>query len=336
MASSTDMPRNLPGAEAMTVFTNPNGMPIYDNGRRVDTYVRRTDGQYWRILDFRFLEGGPFTEEENRNATPAAVISRSLASKLFPAVSGVGRSITVDGQTFKVVGIVDDVPVTRVVAFSEIWLPVRTLKTPGWEKQTLGSFNAVVLARSRADFAPMRAEFERRVKGFVSPDSRLYDRAEAGLDTPFEAFARSVFGRDFDPGKATLLKLILVGAGLLFMILPTMNLISINLSRIMERASEIGVRKAFGASSRSLVGQFVIENVVLTLIGGAISIVLAAVALRLINAAQIMPHADLTLNLRIFGWGMLIAAFFGIVSGAWPAWRMSRMHAVEALRGGVL
>ena len=57
---------------------------------------------------------------------------------------------------------------------------------------------------------------------------------------------------------------------LLFITLPTMNLVSINLSRIMERASEIGVRKAFGASSRTLVGQFVMENVVLTVIGGAI------------------------------------------------------------------
>ena len=44
------------------------------------------------------------------------------------------------------------------------------------------------------------------------------------------------------------------------MLLPTVNLVNINLSRILERASEIGVRKAFGASSRTLVGQFVVEN----------------------------------------------------------------------------
>ena len=51
---------------------------------------------------------------------------------------------------------------------------------------------------------------------------------------------------------------------MLFMLLPTINLVNLNLSRILDRASEIGVRKAFGASSRTLVGQFLIENLVLT------------------------------------------------------------------------
>ena len=59
---------------------------------------------------------------------------------------------------------------------------------------------------------------------------------------------------------------------LLFMLLPAVNLVNLNVSRIMERASEIGVRKSFGASSRVLVGQFLVENVALTLIGGAIGL----------------------------------------------------------------
>ena len=57
---------------------------------------------------------------------------------------------------------------------------------------------------------------------------------------------------------------------LLVMLLPTLNLININVTRIMERSSEIGVRKAFGASSRTLVYQFIVENIILTLIGGII------------------------------------------------------------------
>ena len=56
------------------------------------------------------------------------------------------------------------------------------------------------------------------------------------------------------------------------MLLPTVNLVNLNVSRMMERASEIGVRKAFGASSRTLVGQFVVENVALSLIGGAVGL----------------------------------------------------------------
>ena len=73
---------------------------------------------------------------------------------------------------------------------------------------------------------------------------------------------------------------LLAGLALLFMLLPTVNLININISRIMERASEIGVRKAFGAPARTLVGQFIVENIILTLVGGLVGFVLSFFCLR--------------------------------------------------------
>jgi len=68
----------------------------------------------------------------------------------------------------------------------------------------------------------------------------------------------------------------------------------------MERASEIGVRKSFGASSWVLVGQFVVENVCLTLVGGMIGFALSSVVLYAISAAEVIPFAHLRLNLRVF------------------------------------
>jgi putative ABC transport system permease protein len=161
----------------------------------------------------------------------------------------------------------------------------------------------------------------------------------AGLDTRFEAFSREALGTrgsHSEEVQTGTVRLIFILAALLFITLPTMNLISINLSRIMERASEIGVRKAFGASSRSLIGQFVLENVVLTVIGGAIGFVLAVIALPALSRLELIPYATFDINFRIFGYCMLLAAIFGAISGAYPAWRMSRMHPVNALRGGAL
>ncbi len=117
------------------------------------------------------------------------------------------------------------------------------------------------------------------------------------------------------------------------MLLPAVNLVNLNTSRIMERASEIGVRKAFGASSRTLVGQFVVENLVLTLVGAAVGFVVAALLLQVINASGMIQYAQLQLNYRIFGWGVLLAVAFGLLSGVYPAWRMSRLHPVLALKG---
>jgi putative ABC transport system permease protein len=212
------------------------------------------------------------------------------------------------------------------------------MKTREYEKQTIGGFSGIVLARSRADFPKLREEFQQRLTHFVFNDPKSYNRLEVGLDTTFEFVARGLIGNNVEGGVARnrplILRTILAALALLFVTLPTVNLVSINLSRIMERASEIGVRKAFGASSRTLIGQFVMENVLLTVLGGTIAFVLAAWALHEISAAQFVPYAVFDVNVRIFLYGMLLAAFFGMVSGVYPAWRMSRMHPVNALRGG--
>ncbi|MCI0525487.1 MAG: FtsX-like permease family protein, partial [Acidobacteria bacterium] len=109
--------------------------------------------------------------------------------------------------------------------------------------------------------------------------------------------------------------------------------ININVSRIMERASEIGVRKAFGASSWTLVGQFIVENVILTLLGGVIGFAISRFALQFITASGWFPYAEFHLNHRIFLGGFILAVFFGLLSGVYPAWKMSRLHPVQALKG---
>jgi putative ABC transport system permease protein len=120
----------------------------------------------------------------------------------------------------------------------------------------------------------------------------------------------------------------------LFVTLPTVNLVNVNISRILERASEIGVRKAFGAPTRSLVAQFVVENVILTMVGGTIGLVLSALVLRAMNQSGFVAHSAFTINARVFVYAVLMAIGFGLVSGVYPAWRMARLHPVEALKGG--
>ena len=100
----------------------------------------------------------------------------------------------------------------------------------------------------------------------------------------------------------------------------------------MERSSEIGVRKAFGASSRALVYQFIVENIILTLLGGLIGVVLSIIALQVLNGANLIPNLVLTLNFTVLGIGLLICFFFGLLSGVYPAWRMSKLNVVTALK----
>ena len=128
--------------------------------------------------------------------------------------------------------------------------------------------------------------------------------------------------------------LLIAALGLLFITLPTVNLINVNISRILERASEIGVRKAFGAPTRTLIAQFVVENVLLTLAGGVIGLLLSVFVLRALNQSGLVPDAAFGVNLRVFAYATALALAFGLISGVYPAWRMARLHPVEALKGG--
>jgi putative ABC transport system permease protein len=331
----TQYVRGLKDAEKTSVFTTSSPLTMYHDGRKIETHLRRTDGAYWQILDFKFLEGGPFTDEDDRNANFVAVITDDMRAKLFNGEKALGKTFELDGQRFRVTGVVPAVTITRLVGFSEVWAPIGTLKSREHEKKMVGEFSAIVLARSPKDFPAIRREFNSRLSAFVFDEPKTFDRVVAGLDTTFEMAARNIVGNQNERNRALILRAILFLIALLFVTLPTMNLVSINLSRIMERASEIGVRKAFGASSRTLIGQFVVENVVLTLIGGAIGFVLSVLVLMGVSKLELVPYAVFDVNLRIFAYGVALSAAFGIISGVYPAWRMSRMQPVNALRGGV-
>ena len=328
--------RGLPGAETVSLFAHSTPAALYHRGEKIDTHIARTDGAYWQILDFRFLEGGPFTQADDDNANFVAVINEDMRQKLFGSGPAVGKSFQFEGRAYKVVGVVPPVPMTRTAAFSEIWAPNSTSKDTGYKQRRMGGYGALVLARDASDFPALRRAFAERLDNYQFEDPKQFNKIVAGLDTPFEAVARLTFGNKMEKQRTSMLRAIFIIAALLFITLPTLNLVSINLSRIMERASEIGVRKAFGASSRALVGQFIVENVVLTMLGGAIGFVLTIGALMLLNSANPIPYMTFEVNGRIFFYGMVIAALFGVISGVWPAWRMARMHPVNALRGGVL
>jgi putative ABC transport system permease protein len=325
--------RNLPGVEMMGIVSVPTQVQSFPGGSGVDLTLRRTDAEFWRILRFAFVEGGPPAKEDVANGSLVAVINIATRDRFFGGGPAVGRTIEADNQRFRVIGVVENVPTSRLVSYGDLYVPLTTAKTDAYKNEMLGEFFGLLLAKSRDDFPAIKAELRSRLASVEMPD-REYDHFYAPAETFFETIASRQFGRDNDErSHPERLWGAMALVTFLFLLLPTVNLVNLNVSRIMERASEIGVRKAFGASSATLVGQFVIENLVLTLLGGLIGFVLSAAVLRAISSAGLFPYAHLTINLRVFAYGVALAIVFGLFSGVYPAWRMSRVHPVDALRG---
>jgi putative ABC transport system permease protein len=328
--------RGVPGVERVSLLAHDRELDSYVDGRRIRSHLKRADGEFWRILDFDFLEGGPYGDADEAAGRRVAVINETTRRRFFDGAPAVGRTLTVDGQTFTVVGVVRDVPMARRVPFAEIWVPIASAKSSQYRHEDVGDFIALLLARDRADIPAIQREVVARLQRFDGFAGTDYDRViGGGADTRFEALARdAVRSAGFDGAAAAArMRAVLAGLAVLFMLLPAINLTNLNLSRILERSSEIGVRKAFGASASALTAQFLAENVVLTLLGGALGFAGSALLLALVNRSGVLPYAAFAVDVRVFLFGLAAAAFFGVLSGVYPAWRMARMHPVQALRG---
>jgi putative ABC transport system permease protein len=329
--------RNLPGAENFSIFSEPELADSYWHGEKIKSYLKRTDGEFWQILEFNFLEGGPFTVEDEKNHTFVAVINDATRKRFFGADTAVGKTIEADGQHFRVVGVVDNVPLLRYVPFSDIWVPISTSKTDTYRAELSGPFMAMILAGSATDFRSIKEEFKTRLTAVEFPDPKEFNEIWSTAETYFESISADWFsivgsGGEVE-GRPVAFMASIISLMILFMLLPAINLVNINVSRIMERASEIGVRKAFGASSRTLIAQLVIENVLITLVGGLIGLIGSVMVLAAVSRSALIPYAQFDMNYRIFFYGLALAIFFGLFSGILPAWKMSRLHPVQALKG---
>lgn len=321
-------------AELVSASSSPRTASVYLADRVIEVMMRRVDGEYWKILDFKVLDGRLPSVDDVARGRFVAVVNASTARKLFGDARAVGRTLDVSGQAFTVIGVVADA--IHLNAFADLWLPITTDPSSDYRTQQWGDYTAMLLARSEADIPAIQAEVARQATTVAFDDPKAWSKAHFWADGKLDLFARELLGtqREADSGKWLLLSVI-GAAMLLFMLLPALNLVNLNTGRILERASEIGVRKAFGASSRQLVWQFVVENILLCVAGGLLGLVFAKGALLWLEHSGLIPYLKVDLDLAVFGWGLLLAVVFGLLSGVVPAWKMSRLHPVQALKGAV-
>jgi len=311
------------------ISSGPNGTNTYVNNKKIAIYYKYTNAGYWDILDYDFLEGKPFTKQQIDNAEHVAVISEDTKKEYFGDVASVvGKYIEADNVQYRVSGVVKNVPITLYMLYSDIYLPYTVSKTNYNDKGYRGDYTGILLAASKDDVPKMQKEYEQMIDR-LPMESKEYNKMYSHADSFIRGYVRS--GNEEKSGVTYALIAISIFV-LLVMLLPTLNLVNINVTRIMERSSEIGIRKAFGASSKTLVYQFIVENLILTVLGGLIGIILSYIIIQILNSANLISNLKLSLNFTVLFIGFLTCVVFGLLSGVYPAWRMSRLHVVTALK----
>ena len=312
-------------------------------------YTKYIDTNFFQVYDFRFVEGKPFTEADLQSAIPTAVITDAMARRLYGDATGaVGKTFTMNYVDYRVVGVVEAPSFLCKQSFAQIYFPYTLLTGydhSGGRSKMLGVFNVTMVAKDKEQEAALREEIKELYRKYnTSQDEVELIQLEQPRSFALTVFQTSVSDEAFD-WKAVFKKL---GLTLLVLLLvPALNLSGMIAGRMETRLSEMGVRKSFGAHRNGLLGQVMWENLLLTLAGGLLGLILAWTALYAcrdwlfalfddrpvlaIEGVSTSVNGEMLFAPSIFLAAFLLCLVLNLLSALIPAWNSLRNPIIQSL-----
>src|SRR6266849_5647661 len=283
-------------------------------------YVRGTVSDYIITSTFDFKEGRFFNELESRGGANVCVIGYDVADALFPSASPIDKSVMINGQPFKVVGVI-----SKQGSFLGLFSldSIVVMPLPAFQKYFTAKSEAEVLVKVKdktklADAKDELAGLMRRVRGL--PPEKKDD---------FSINEQQALKSTLDPIKNSIAiaGLFITGLSLFVGAIGIMNITFVS---VKERTKEIGTRKALGARRRTILLQFLIESTALCLLGGFIGLSFAY--LMCFGIGKAFPSFPIHFSFGLVLASMIVSVMTGLFSGFAPAWTASRLDPVTALR----
>ncbi|MCI1647419.1 MAG: ABC transporter permease [Bacteroides sp.] len=308
--------------------------------------IRETDDNFWRVFDFAFIQGKPYSKADFDAGLSVAVITEGVARTLFGTTDVVGKTFLLNHASYKVSGVVHDVSTLADSAYGQVWIPFTSTDSPKdtWCGGNMGMFSVTILARSRDDFDKIRGEVERRRDAYNKTISESTGFHFIYRNRPYDQEKQAIaFAANWEPD----LKADRMHRAIIFIILllvPAINLSSMTQSRLRQRVAEIGVRRAFGSTRLEMVGQIIMENLVITLLAGIVGLIFSLIFAYAGNVLLFsQPYsntfnpptidASILLHASTFLYALFFCFVLNLLSSGIPAWRASRTSIVNALGG---
>jgi putative ABC transport system permease protein len=269
-----------------------------------------------RDLDF----GRYFSAEEDQRGAHVAVIGNNVAGSLFPSGNAVNRTLMMDGAEYIVIGVYAK---AKGGFFGEngqdnaVTIPLRTAES---RYPQVDRF--MITAKAKPG---KRQEAYDEVEGTMRRIRRLATDAknDFSISTPDQII------QQFDRITG-LIGLVAIAISALGLLVGGIGVMNIMLVSVTERTREIGVRKAVGARRRDIIGQFLVEAMTLTGVGGVLGILIAVMLTLLVGL--LVP----SLPSKVPAWalitGFTVSVVVGVFFGVWPAVKAAQLDPVEALR----
>lgn len=290
------------------------------------TRIQGVNPDYFSARGWTIEQGRAFSGAEEQSGRRYAVIGQTIINELFDGADPLGQAIRIGGQPFEIIGTVeakgenswgmdqDDV----------IFAPLNTIRQRFGAGISVTQRDAVQTVY--ADIAP--GESTSRIIADIEDLLRIRRGIAPGAEDDFAVGSLAEFIRARNETESQLGLLLAVGAGIVLLV-GGIGIMNIMLVSVTERTREIGLRLAVGAKRRDVRNQFLIESVVLCLIGGLAGLV-AGVSGTLIYAE--VGQLEIAIDPVIVAIAIGASAMVGVFFGLYPAHRASRLDPIEALR----
>ncbi len=281
-------------------------------------FIIGTTSEYQKALGVNMEDGRFFTAKESEGGNPVCMIGMDVKNAFFENVNPIGKDIKIGSYSFRIIGVIEKQG-SMLGLFSldnRIIIPIhRFFKLYG----TRRSLTINVKAGDVKNLEETKEE--------ITSIMRKTRKVPPGKQSDFGVNQQSAFRDTYDQ-LTSLIKIIGLLITSLSLIVGSVGIANIMFVSVKERTKEIGIRKAIGAKRRTILMQFLVESVVICLLGGIIGLGIAFPISLLIDAF-VLPTA---MPLWVVFLGIFISLMFGVLSGFFPAYNAAKMDPVDSLR----
>lgn len=315
--------KKLPHVVAVTPYANGNANITHENKSKNVNYSGVTS-DFMDVESSEIVSGRFISADEDEGVSKVAVLGNSVYEKFFEAENAIGQRIKIGQESFVVIGVLKRKGSSFASSQDDkIFVPVRTA-----QKILLG-ISHISFLRAKIDAKENIPMAMSLVKKTLITRHGIQDPKKADFTVRSMAQALDMIG-----SVTSALNLFLGAIAAISLIVGGVGIMNIMLVSVTERTREIGLRKAVGAKRSDILNQFILESVILTLIGGSVGIVLGSVfsAIIALLVQFLGYHWEFIISPYSVILSFSIAALVGVVFGYYPARRASSLNAIDALR----